>query len=226
MHGLSQLHCSISCASDWLDWDVVPASETWWEVQGSIRKGFLFPKKEGTGWGEGEKRKKEARRKEGKKGLSSAGHSYLNVVLRSHCYQGKKRPKDKPLWKDCQKTRVFPPTLGLLVIGDKKSSLSFKQADLGLLFLVAEKFPSINRRGSEQMGRRDARRETINPTGRESSTTHCWCQQARGPLMIWVCVLDQARQATFPGKTQLRTEPGLQPRRSRTNPSVPWLRTK
>lgn len=137
------------------------------------------------------------------------------------CYQGKKRLKDKPLWKDCQKTQVFPPTLGLLIIGDKKSSLPFKQAELGLLFLVAEKFPSIHRRGSGQMGRRDARRETINPTGRESRTTRCWCQQARGPHTVWVCVPDQARQATFLGKTQLSTEPGLQARRSRTNPSVP-----
>ena len=59
---------------------------------------FSLRRKEGGGGGQRGKRKKKARRKEGKKGLSSsAGHSYLNVVLRSHCYQGKKRLKDKPL---------------------------------------------------------------------------------------------------------------------------------
>lgn len=221
MHGLNQLHCSISSASDWPDWDIVPASETWWEVQGSIRKGFLFPKKEGEREGsEGKERRKQGRRKERKPCLLLDTRIWMWYSDHIATME-KKRLKDKPLWKDCQKTWGFPPTLGLLIIGDKKSSLPFKQAELGLLFLVAEKFPSIHRRVSDQMGRRDARRETINPTGRESRTTHCWCQQARGPHMVWVCIPDQARQVTFLGKTQLRTKPGLQARRSRTNPSDP-----
>lgn len=56
-------------------------------------KGFLFPKKER--WEEGrrrkEGRKREGRIKGGRVGLSSAGHSYLDVVLWPSCYQGKSK---------------------------------------------------------------------------------------------------------------------------------------
>lgn len=67
--------------------------------RGVSGKVFFSLRRKGGGDGEGGKRKKKARRKEGKKGLSSAGYSYLNIVLRSHLLPRKKKTEREAIVK-------------------------------------------------------------------------------------------------------------------------------
>lgn len=64
------------------------------------------------------------------------------------------------------------------------------------MFLVAEKFPSIHRRGSEQMGRRDARRRPSIPQV-EKAEPHVADVSKQGAHM-WSEFAFQTKQGRLP----------------------------
>lgn len=144
-------------------------------ARGSIWERFYFP------W---ERKRRGGERKR----QDSLLHLYLDVVSDYLATKRKAKLKDKPLCKDCQSKMIFKnlgfsPTSRFLIMGDKKSSVLFKQAKLELLFLTAGKKISTNiseRLWADGQRRLSEGRPTVTKGGEEeSSTTHCWCQQAR-----------------------------------------------
>lgn len=113
-------------------------------------KSFLFlgkekegEKREGKGRGEKERLEREKDR------TLFCWHLYLDVVSDYLATKRKAKLKDKPLCKDCQSKMIFKnlgflPTSRFLIMGDKKSSVLFKQAKLELLFLTAGKKTKLN----------------------------------------------------------------------------------
>lgn len=122
---------------------------------------------------------------------------------------GKARLKDKSLCKHCQskmirKKQGFSSPPELLTMG-KKRILSTVQTSWVRAFVSwRQKFPvNTQERVSADGHRRIPENIPTTTKCRESITTNYGCQQARGLLMTWVWVPDQARQDTYLGKTQL-----------------------